>query len=328
MMKMKKVLTMLVAMVMVIIISVSAVSAKGKKGETVKKVAITGKVATKRKRRTGIHISQGFGEKVYSDDDAPVIKVESDGDAKAKIADMISKKVTHFEVMDIDPETENWINGAEDIQDSLSRDGYLNDIDADETCGYSGMIWKHFIDGEEKSHSLEMKMRYRLSPDKAAAWRQMAASVKAPENMNYLSKVRWIHNWVCRRCTPIPQYGATAGHNGYEAIVDRKGVCEGYAILFKAICDANGITSRYVFGSVRSKYDHAWNAVLYKGEWYFVDVYWDDEAWTMSKSPKMTYFMYGAKSKQYRQHKQLDAMESRKLDGHCIANVKKAKETV
>jgi transglutaminase/protease-like cytokinesis protein 3 len=173
-----------------------------------------------------------------------------------------------------------------------------------------------------------MKVEYRLSPDKAAAWRQMAASVKAPENMSYLRKVRWIHDWICKRCTPIPQYANTAGHNGYEAIVNRKGVCEGYAVLFKAICDANGITSRFVLGSLDKKYDHAWNAVLYEGEWYFVDVYWDDEAWTMSKSPKTTYFMYGAKSKQYRQHHDLDAMESRKLNGYCIANSKKAKETV
>lgn len=136
----KKIVTMLMLMLMTLIIVVSPVSAKGK-GKT-KMIAITGKVATKRKRRSGMHLSQGVGEKLYSDD-APVVKVESDGNAKARVAEMISKRVTHFEIMNIDSETRDWVKRSdeEEIQDSLSRDGYLNDMNSPLPLRFAQWKW-------------------------------------------------------------------------------------------------------------------------------------------------------------------------------------------
>jgi hypothetical protein len=96
------------------------------------------------------------------------------------------------------------------------------------------------------------------------------------------------------------------GHGKYkETKVSKWDFESPYSVTIRIVrFKITGGTYETIAMSLDKKYDHAWNAVLYEGEWYFVDVYWDDEAWTMSKSPKTTYFMYGAKSKQYRQHKQ------------------------
>lgn len=61
---------------------------------------------------------------------------------------------------------------------------------------------------------------------------------------------------------------------------DRKGVCAGYANLFKAIADKMEIPARYVVGDVRENdgsiagVGHAWNAVSIESRWYLIDATW------------------------------------------------------
>jgi transglutaminase-like putative cysteine protease len=61
----------------------------------------------------------------------------------------------------------------------------------------------------------------------------------------------------------------------------RRGVCEGYARLFRALSEAMGLEARYVVGDARTAREplevepHAWNAVRIDGAWYLLDVTWD-----------------------------------------------------
>lgn len=67
----------------------------------------------------------------------------------------------------------------------------------------------------------------------------------------------------------------------------RRSVCEGYANVFKALCDAVGLECEKVSGYARgvsyrnSTYEnpnnsnHAWNIVRLDGDWYLVDCTWD-----------------------------------------------------
>ena len=52
-------------------------------------------------------------------------------------------------------------------------------------------------------------------------------------------------------------------------------VCQGYALAFKLCMDILGIESRVILGRTPEG-KHAWNAVQLDGEWYYVDVTWDD----------------------------------------------------
>ena len=66
-----------------------------------------------------------------------------------------------------------------------------------------------------------------------------------------------------------------------KRIKKRKAVCDGYARLFKILCEYSNIKAEYVTGAVRTKpyqldgfvpRDHAWNAVLINNTWYFLDL--------------------------------------------------------
>lgn len=67
------------------------------------------------------------------------------------------------------------------------------------------------------------------------------------------------------------------------------GVCNGYSLAFKMICDACGIPCRYV-GS--EYYRHAWNIVqMSDNKWYGIDVTWGDQGELSDISYR--WFLYG-----------------------------------
>jgi len=59
----------------------------------------------------------------------------------------------------------------------------------------------------------------------------------------------------------------------------KKGICDGYAKLFKSLCNHSGIECEIVSGKTRKPLReelglHAWNAVKIKEQWYLVDPTW------------------------------------------------------
>lgn len=79
----------------------------------------------------------------------------------------------------------------------------------------------------------------------------------------------------------------TAFH-AYGALIEGKSVCQGYAYAFKMLCDKAQIPCWIVTGYYREP--HAWNYVWLDGEYYQVDVTWDDTNNRASDSP---YFLAG-----------------------------------
>lgn len=64
---------------------------------------------------------------------------------------------------------------------------------------------------------------------------------------------------------------------------NRQGLCEGYARLFKTLCDFAGIRSEVIYGYARTetfkriqrfRSNHTWNAVRIDSTWYLLDVTW------------------------------------------------------
>lgn len=62
-----------------------------------------------------------------------------------------------------------------------------------------------------------------------------------------------------------------SAYDAYGVIVEKRGVCNGYADAFQYLCYMVGINSNVVFGNA-----HVWNTVQIEGKWYQVDVTWDD----------------------------------------------------
>ena len=65
-------------------------------------------------------------------------------------------------------------------------------------------------------------------------------------------------------------------HSAYGALIDRQCVCEGYAEIFQYLLYKRGILALRVTGISGRGGRHAWNIVRINGEYYHVDVTWDD----------------------------------------------------
>ncbi len=63
------------------------------------------------------------------------------------------------------------------------------------------------------------------------------------------------------------------------ALLLHSAVCEGYAKAFSLLCDQSGLENILVYGTANDGtgiQSHAWNQVRVDGEWYNIDVTWDD----------------------------------------------------
>ena len=61
-------------------------------------------------------------------------------------------------------------------------------------------------------------------------------------------------------------------YSAYGALFNKKAVCQGYAMLFYALCREAGLPVRIITGP-----DHAWNIVRLGPWWYSLDCTWDSE---------------------------------------------------
>ena len=133
----------------------------------------------------------------------------------------------------------------------------------------------------------------------------LAKTLTAPYS-NDLQKVRAIFSWIAQhieyssgkrnymktislphsfsRSTAANDTSAIQSANEFVAeivLANKAGRCEGYARLFKTLCDYAGIRSEIVTGFARgnvgsSKFvsNHFWNAVFVDSSWHLLDVTW------------------------------------------------------
>ncbi len=97
--------------------------------------------------------------------------------------------------------------------------------------------------------------------------------VVTPE-MNDYDKVRAVNRYLCEHMEYDLQYYTTR-----DAIINGRGRCQGYANAFKSIMNQAGVPTDYIRGTTSGSSNgstHAWNRVLIEGQYYFVDVTWND----------------------------------------------------
>lgn len=82
---------------------------------------------------------------------------------------------------------------------------------------------------------------------------------------------------------------APMNQSAYSALVNGRSVCAGYSRAFQYLCQRMGITVYYVTGTADGS-NHAWNLVNMAGEYYNVDVSWDDTVSEAYGTNVYTYF--------------------------------------
>lgn len=95
--------------------------------------------------------------------------------------------------------------------------------------------------------------------------------------MTETEKIRTVHNWiVCNTTYNDKYYDRGDSFNHVSNLLNNKtGVCQGYSVTFYIFMKQMGITCTLVMGKTDTV-SHAWNAVKLDGNWYYIDVTWDD----------------------------------------------------
>ncbi len=93
-----------------------------------------------------------------------------------------------------------------------------------------------------------------------------AYSITQPEK-----KVKFAYDYIV---STVKYDNENKMHSAYNALIDKKAVCEGCALLFYRFMAMFGIPCRIITGKGMRE-SHAWNIVKLGDFWYNIDVTWD-----------------------------------------------------
>ena len=103
------------------------------------------------------------------------------------------------------------------------------------------------------------------------------------DSMSEYQKERAIHDYIVQNTTYTyvrkKEGFGSPKYTPYGVLLDHKAVCQGYAEAFELLCACCNIKCYVVTGQATNKKGtdgHAWNIVELDGNWYHVDVTWDD----------------------------------------------------
>lgn len=119
---------------------------------------------------------------------------------------------------------------------------------------------------------------------------------------NNFAKILYVHNWIIDNTKYDTSLNKPNNNNIYGGLVKKEIICEGYAKTFKYILDELDIPCVLVCGTgidENGKTEkHAWNYVYLDGNWYAVDVTWDDPIiigkGTLNNTLRYKYFLKGS----------------------------------
>lgn len=147
----------------------------------------------------------------------------------------------------------------------------------------------YFAEGFDQGNIVE-----KLAQTEAAADRIAAEAAKQDSDYD---KIRVAHDMLVRE-TSYDREQQKTSHTAYAALVEHTAVCDGYAGAFQMVMDRLEIPCISIVGeaSADGQTDaHMWNAVQLDGNWYGVDVTWDDPVSALGEFEVLrhTYFLLG-----------------------------------
>lgn len=117
------------------------------------------------------------------------------------------------------------------------------------------------------------------------------------EDMTDFQKVKAVHDYLIKNV----RYDEDA-FSVWSAILEGRAVCEGYAAAFELFMEELGIKTMKITG-VTKGWLHEWNLVNLDGEWYHVDVTWDDPG-TEDSGDHLYYYYFLISDKQMKSQNQ------------------------
>ncbi len=141
--------------------------------------------------------------------------------------------------------------------------------------------------GNIKRYDLFLHLWEGTDADQILQWRNateqealyLSSTLFALDMPDYMKELR-IHDWLVNfNNFDLDGVEKPSCHMAYGALVEGNCVCQGYAEATLVLSQAAGIPCIYVQGSgfQDGKTEaHAWNCVQIGGQWYMLDITWDD----------------------------------------------------
>ncbi|MER1986952.1 MAG: transglutaminase domain-containing protein [Solibacillus sp.] len=96
-----------------------------------------------------------------------------------------------------------------------------------------------------------------------------------PKGLTDAEKVKYVNDYIVVN-TKYNLNSKESPYTPYSILLNGEGVCEGYALTALLLFDALGIEARYITGNAVPGGAHAWNLVKLDGQWYHLDITWND----------------------------------------------------
>ena len=150
---------------------------------------------------------------------------------------------------------------------------------------------------------LTLRPSYKIRGEEVfGAWELCRDWVKmlALEAMGYTTdaeRALYLHDRICR----FAEYDKTLeSDNLFSFLKSGKATCQAYTLAYIAVLRECGIKASYVASDT---IEHIWNCVKIDGEWYHVDLTWDDSAATTPGSVSRRHFLLSDKAAEERGHR-------------------------
>ena len=168
-------------------------------------------------------------------------------------------------------------------------------------------IWATTDDNDDSSTILVID--YQYTPEEAAEKRKQDAKEQAAvdsaiascvtDGMSDYEIAKALHDYLALNCEYDMRYYSggmpSISYTAYGALVNRMAVCQGYALAYQELLAQCGIESEYVSGWGNGG-RHGWNIIQIDGEWYHVDVTWDDPTPDREGYVRYKYFLKSDKT--------------------------------
>jgi len=130
----------------------------------------------------------------------------------------------------------------------------------------------------------ELRLTYKATAPKVnemvAAYNSKVEEIISGVNPSWsdLEKALYVNDYLALHC----EYdNSHTYHSSYDALIGQKAVCQGYALAYQELMNRLNIPCQFVSSDPLK---HAWNLVQIAGNWYHVDVTWNDPVFCSSCS--------------------------------------------
>jgi len=136
-----------------------------------------------------------------------------------------------------------------------------------------------------------------LSDDELVVYETAVEIVeKAKEKPSDYEAELFIHDEICRAAdyyNSIDKDGLSRYCTALGVFIEGRANCQGYADAFCMLAEMYGFNTDKLTG-IAAGIEHVWNLIELDGEWYSVDVCWDDNVFAMEEKAYIQYYYFNA----------------------------------